>query len=125
LAFTPQTIRYEPLADASHADVVLIRLTPPGLMTLHDALPALALVGKPQCQIVPLAHVGRPAVSPGCAVSRVRTGLPEAELTCAIPADELPILVDRLRQAVAAENAVTEYAAAHLPPMEPYLAERR
>src|ERR1700737_110656 len=50
---------------------------PPALMPLHSAVPDLPLARKPQCVIVPLAHSGQVAVSPGCAVSRTRTSLPD------------------------------------------------
>jgi uncharacterized protein (DUF169 family) len=111
LPFAPESIRYEPATDADGADVVLLRLSATALMTLQGAWPALALVTKPQCQIVPLAHGGASAVSPGCAVSRIRTGLPAGELTCALPARELPAIVERLERAVAADRAVSEFAA--------------
>jgi uncharacterized protein (DUF169 family) len=111
LAFAPDTVRYEPAADADDPDVVLMRLTVTALMTLQGAWPALALVTKPQCQIVPLAHAGASAVSPGCAVSRVRTGLPAGELTCALPARELSAIVEKLEHAVAADQAVGDFAA--------------
>jgi uncharacterized protein (DUF169 family) len=112
LPFTPEAIRYQPAADADQADVILVRLSPTALMTLQGAWPGLALVTKPQCQIIPLAHAGATAVSPGCAVSRVRTGMPEGELTCALPAHELPALVERLEHSVAADHAVSQFAAA-------------
>lgn len=111
LPFAPDTIRYEPATDADDPDVVLLRLTATALMTLQGAWPALTLVTKPQCQIVPLAHAGASAVSPGCAVSRVRTGLPAGELTCALPARKLPMIVEKLEHAIAADKAVGDYAA--------------
>lgn len=107
-----RTIRYEPGAEADQPDVVLIRLSATSLMTLQGAWPALKLVTKPQCQIVPLANDGETAVSPGCAVSRIRTGLPADELTCALPARQLPDIVERLRHAADADQAVSDFAAA-------------
>jgi uncharacterized protein (DUF169 family) len=65
---------------------------------------------KPQCQIVPLALEGTIAVSPGCAVSRVRTGQPANELTCALPARDLDEIVARLARSRAADAAVGAYA---------------
>jgi len=62
--------------------------------------------------IVPFAHAGQVAVSPGCAVSRTRTNLPEDELTCAIPASELKSLIERLETSTAADRAASEFAAA-------------
>jgi uncharacterized protein (DUF169 family) len=104
------SIRYEPLAKATDPDVVLIRLSPGSLMTLQGACPELQLATKPQCQIVPLAYSGQITVSPGCAVSRVRAGLPPGELTCALPTSALPTVIERLRLSVAADHAVTDYA---------------
>jgi len=112
LPFAPSSIRYEPLAGAVDPDVVLVRLSPASLMALQGACPSLRLVTKPQCQIVPLAFAGESTFSPGCAVSRARTDLPAGELTCALPAVELPAIVERLARAVEADRAVTEFAAA-------------
>ncbi|MFE2972133.1 DUF169 domain-containing protein [Streptomyces sp. NPDC059340] len=112
LPFRPTSIRYEPLTAATSPDVVLIRLSPASLMTLQGACPDLRLSSRPQCQIVPLAYNGQIAVSPGCAVSRARTGLPAQELTCALPAASLPAVIDRLQQTVAADRAVADYAVA-------------
>ena len=114
LAATPAAITYEPLDEAEDPDVVLIRLTASSLMALQGACPQLSVVTKPQCQIVPLALEGMIAVSPGCAVSRVRTGLPADELTCALPARELPDIVARLARSRAADAAVSAYADADL-----------
>ncbi len=115
LPFRPASITYQLLADAENPDVVLARLSPTALMTLLGAVPdLLTLARKPQCVIVPLAHAGQVAVSPGCAVSRTRTGLPEDEMTCAIPARELESLIGRLEISTAADRAVSEYAAADM-----------
>ncbi|MFK0113808.1 DUF169 domain-containing protein [Streptomyces sp. NPDC091217] len=110
LPFRPTSIRYEPLTSATRPDVVLVRLSPSSLMTLQGACPDLLLASRPQCQIVPLAYHGQIAVSPGCAVSRARTGPPAQEMTCALPAAALPTVIDRLRQTVAADRAVADYA---------------
>jgi uncharacterized protein (DUF169 family) len=112
VASAPAAITYEPLEEAE--DVVLVRLTASSLMALQGACPELSLVTKPQCQIVPLALEGTIAVSPGCAVSRVRTGLPADELTCAFPARELADIVARLARSLAADAAVSAYAAADI-----------
>jgi uncharacterized protein (DUF169 family) len=114
VAGAPAAITYEPLREAEDADVVLVRLTASSLMSLQGACPELSLVTKPQCQIVPLALEGRIAVSPGCAVSRVRTGLPAGELTCALPARDLPGIVARLERALTADAAVSAYADADI-----------
>jgi uncharacterized protein (DUF169 family) len=114
VAHAPGAITYEPLREAEEADIVLVRLTASSLMSLQGACPELSLVTKPQCQIVPLALEGRIAVSPGCAVSRVRTGLPADELTCALPARELAGIVARLDRSLAADAAVSAFAAADI-----------
>jgi uncharacterized protein (DUF169 family) len=114
VAGAPAAITYEPLHEAEDADVVLVRLTASSLMSLQGACPELSLVTKPQCQIVPLALEGSIAVSPGCAVSRVRTGLPADELTCALPARELAGIVARLERSLAADAAVSAYADADI-----------
>lgn len=108
---TPSAVIYQPLAEATEPDVALIRVTPTSLMTLSGALPGLTLTGKPQCAIVPLAVAGRSSVSPGCAVSRTRTRLPGDALTAAVPAADLPGLVERLEASAAADRAVTAFAA--------------
>lgn len=111
MPFTPRSITYQPLAEAERADVVLVKLSPAALMVLHGAVPDLVLASKPQCVIVPLAYSGAVAVSPGCAVSRIRTNLPAEELTCAVPAGDLASLVERLEVSTAADRAVSEFAA--------------
>lgn len=111
LPIRPLSIRYEPLTIAISPDVVLVRLSPFSLMTLQGACSHLQLVTRPQCQIVPLAYSGQIAVSPGCAISRARTGLPAGEMTCALPAAKLPAIIDDLRQAVTADQAAVAYAA--------------
>lgn len=114
LPFTPSSITYEPLAQARRADVVLATLSPVALMRLYGAIPELVLANKPQCVIVPLAQGGKVAVSPGCAVSRTRTGLPADTMTCAIPARDLASIVERLDAAVAADRKVSEFASADI-----------
>jgi uncharacterized protein (DUF169 family) len=114
LPFRPSSITYQPLTEAQNPDVVLARLSPTALMTLLGAVPDLTLARKPQCVIVPLAHAGQVAVSPGCAVSRTRTNLPDDELTCAIPARDLESIIDRLEASTAADRAVSEFAAADM-----------
>jgi len=111
LPFRPSSITYQPLADAVNPDLVLARLSATALMTLLGAVPTLTLARKPQCVIVPLAYIGQVAVSPGCAVSRTRTGLPEDEMTCAIPAREFESVIERLETSAAADRAVSDFAA--------------
>lgn len=112
LDFVPGSITYQPLADAIDPQVVLARLTPAALMRLHSAVPELTLTGKPQCMIVPLAYAGQVAVSPGCAVSRTRTSMPDTDLTCGIPARNLASIVRRLETVVSADKMVSAYVAA-------------
>jgi uncharacterized protein (DUF169 family) len=116
LPFRPSLITYQPLAKAGadDVDVVLVKLSATALMTLHGAVPELALARKPQCVIVPLAYAGQAAVSPGCAVSRTRTSLPGDQLTCAIPARDLDVIIERLEASAAADRAVSEFAAADM-----------
>ncbi|HEX7824593.1 MAG TPA: DUF169 domain-containing protein, partial [Mycobacterium sp.] len=114
LPFRPSSITYQPLTEAQDPEVVLVNLAPTGLMTLLGAIPELALARKPQCVIVPLAQAGQVAVSPGCAVSRTRTNLPDDEMTCAIPARDLESVVERLEASTAADRAVSEFAAADM-----------
>lgn len=114
LPFRPSSVTYEPLERAEKPDVVLINLSAAALMRLHGAVPDLMLAHKPQCVIVPLAHKGRVAVSPGCAVSRTRTGLAADILTCAIPGPLLASIVERLEASVAADQKVSAFAAADM-----------
>lgn len=106
-------VTYGPLAETPvEPDVVFARLNPKQLMILHDALPELRFEGKPQCHIVAIAkEQGQVAVSVGCMLSRVRTGMPNGELTCAIPANKLADVVASLATTCAADGAVAEYAA--------------
>jgi len=105
-------ITYGPLAEAvSDPDVVFMRLNAKQVMVLHDAMPGLKFEGKPQCHIIPMAKENNDvAVSVGCMLSRVRTNLPNGEMTCAIPAARLREVVDRLKSTVAADLAVAAYA---------------
>jgi len=114
LPFRPSSITYQPLAEAKNPDVVLAQLSPAALMTLLGAVPDPTLARKPQCVIVPLAAAGQVAVSPGCAVSRTRTGLPDEELTCAIPAGDLESIIERLEASTASDRIVSEFAAADM-----------
>jgi uncharacterized protein (DUF169 family) len=109
----PGAVTYGPLAESPiDPDVVLIRLTAKSLMVLSDALPGLRIEGKPQCHIVALAkEEGVPAASVGCALSRVRTGMPPTEMTCAIPASQLADVVASVEQHAGADNTVAKYAA--------------
>ena len=109
----PQSIVYGPLRDMPvEPSVILLRLNGKQQMLLHDAWPGLRFEGKPQCHIVPIAkESGEIAVSLGCMLSRVRTGMSNSEVTCAIPVGRVSLLIERLRAARAADTAVAAYAA--------------
>ncbi|HEY8215633.1 MAG TPA: DUF169 domain-containing protein [Acidimicrobiia bacterium] len=107
----PEAIVYGPLADTPvDPDVVLIRVSGKQLMVLHDAVPSMHLEGKPQCHIVAMAKGGEVAASVGCALSRVRTGMPAREMTCAIPGSRLGEVLDALATTTIADSAVASYA---------------
>ncbi len=109
----PHAVTYEPLSEATHdPDVVLLRLSGRQLMVLMDAVPGLRVEGKPQCHIVAIAkEQGAITASVGCQLSRVRTGMTNAEMTCAVPGSEVASLIDRLAATAAADHAVAAYAA--------------
>lgn len=108
----PGYVTYGPLTEAAEADVVFLRLNGIQAMMLHDAWPELRLEGKPQCHIIPIAkEQDQAAISVGCMLSRVRTGMPAEEMTCAIPAGRLDELLGRMRAAKAADASVAAYAA--------------
>lgn len=109
----PGAVTYGPLSETTlDPDVVLLRITGKQLMVLSDALPGLRIEGKPQCHIVAVAkEQGDVAVSVGCALSRVRTGMPVAEMTCAIPGPRLAEVVDAVTTTAAADTTVARYAA--------------
>lgn len=107
-----QFITYGPLAETSvEPDVVFLRLNAKQAMLMSDAIPDLRFEGKPQCHIVPLAKEDDTiAVSVGCMLSRVRTGMSNNEMTCAIPAKRLAEVIDRLKTNASADNSVAAYA---------------
>jgi len=109
----PTRVVYGPLRDLPvEPSVILLRLNGKQQMLLHDAWPQLRFEGKPQCHIIPIAKErGEIALSVGCMLSRVRTGMSNNEVTCAIPASRMSALIERLRAARAANNAVAAYAA--------------
>lgn len=109
----PGAVTYGPLADTPiDPDVVFLRLDARQLMVLSDAVPGLQVEGKPQCHIVALAQEHDAiAVSAGCALSRVRTGMPDDQLTCALPARRLADVVALLRANAPADEVVRRYAA--------------
>ncbi|HYP29176.1 MAG TPA: DUF169 domain-containing protein [Blastocatellia bacterium] len=108
----PNFITYGPLEETRvDPDVVFLRLNAKQAMILSDALPGLRFEGKPQCHIIAIAkEQNEPAVSVGCMLSRVRTGLPNGEMTCAIPAGKLSDVVSALKATAVADLAVASYA---------------
>ena len=107
------SVVYGPLGSTGTApDVVLLRVNGRQLMVLHDAVPGMAIEGKPQCHIVALAKEhGRVAASVGCALSRARTGMRPDEMTCAIPAARLDEVVEAVERTAEIDGAVATYAA--------------
>lgn len=109
----PNYIVYGPAVDMpGDVSVILLRLNAKQQMFLHDAWPGLRFEGKPQCHIVAIAkELGQVAVSVGCMLSRVRTGMSNNEVTCAFPPAVLPELISRLLAAKEADTKVAAYAA--------------
>lgn len=109
----PGAITYGPLAQTPvDPDVVLLRLNPRSLMILSDAYPDLHIEGKPQCHIVAVAKERQSlAASVGCMLSRVRTGMPNTDMTCTVPASRLSEVVERVGSAAKVDATVGRYAA--------------
>lgn len=108
----PGAVTYGPLGDTPvDPDVVLLRVNGKQLMVLSDAIPGLRIEGKPQCHIVAIAkEQGEVAASVGCALSRVRTGMPATEMTCAIPGARVEEVLDAIEHNALADAAVARYA---------------
>ncbi|MFP5263532.1 MAG: DUF169 domain-containing protein [Blastocatellia bacterium] len=108
----PNFITYGPLDEAAaDPDVVFLRINAKQAMVLSDALAGIRFEGKPQCHIIPMAkEQNEVAISVGCMLSRVRTGLSNNEMTCAIPASRLGEVIDMLKTAAVADSAVAAYA---------------
>ncbi len=106
-------VSYGPLADCPvEPGVVLLRLHARQAMVLSDAVPGLRFEGKPQCHIVPMAlEAGEVAVSVGCMLSRVRTGMSNHEMTCAIPGDRLDEVLAKVVATSDIDRGVAAYAA--------------
>ena len=80
-------------------------------MIMYDAIPEMRIEGKPQCHIIAVAkEQGVVAASVGCMLSRVRTGMSNNEMTCAIPGPLLDDVVKRLKVAAAVGKTVAAYA---------------
>ena len=110
----PGSIVYGPLDALPVApDVVFLRLNPKQAMVLDDALGGVRFEGKPQCHVLAIAKDGQEtAISVGCMLSRVRTGMGNGEMSCAIPAAKLAETVAALRRNAETERTVAGYAAA-------------
>lgn len=108
----PNFITYGPLQETSvEPDVVFLRINAKQAMIISDAVPGLRFEGKPQCHIIPMAkEQNAVAVSVGCMLSRVRTGMSNNEMTCAIPAGRVAEVVNLLKRTAVADNAVAAYA---------------
>lgn len=105
-------VTYGPLQDAGEApDVVFLRINAKQAMTLSDAFPDMRFEGKPQCHIIAIAREQQKvAVSVGCMLSRVRTGMPNTEMTCAIPGRRLAEVVQKIKTTAAIDGTVASYA---------------
>jgi uncharacterized protein (DUF169 family) len=105
-------VTYGPLKDATtDPDVVLLRVNAKQAMTISDAFPGLRFEGKPQCHIIAIAKEAQQvAISVGCMLSRVRTGMPNTEMTCAIPGGQLADAVQRIKTTGAIDGTVADYA---------------
>ena len=105
-------VTYGPLrATPVDPDVVFLRLNAKQAMTLSDAFPELRFEGKPQCHIIPIAkEQNEVAVSVGCMLSRVRTGMPNTEMTCAIPGSRVADVVQKIKTTGAIDSTVASYA---------------
>ncbi|WP_051301910.1 DUF169 domain-containing protein [Sedimenticola selenatireducens] len=105
-------VTYGPLKDSQEEpDVVFLRINAKQAMTLSDALPGLRFEGKPQCHIIAIAKEQETvAVSVGCMLSRVRTGLPNSEMTCAIPGSRLAEVVQMIKTTAVIDSTVANYA---------------
>lgn len=105
-------ITYGPLRwTKTDPDVVFLRLNAKQAMTVSDAFPNLRFEGKPQCHIIAIAkEQNEPAVSVGCMLSRVRTGMPNTEMTCAIPGARVADMVQRIKTTGVVDGTVANYA---------------
>ena len=106
-------VTYGPLAETPvDPDVVFLRLNPKQMMVLNDAVPDMAIEGKPQCHIIAMAKEhNKVAASIGCMLSRVRTEMGNHEMTCAIPGRSLPDVLTKLKRAESIDDTVATYAA--------------
>ncbi len=105
-------VTYGPLQDAGETpDVVFLRVNAKQAMTISDAFPDMRFEGKPQCHIIAIAKEQQEvAVSVGCMLSRVRTGMPNTEMTCAIPGSRLAEVVQQIKTTTVIDGTVANYA---------------
>ena len=114
VAEQPESVVYGPLSERHTApDVVLLRINGLALMTLKSTFPEMPIEGKPQCHIVAIAkEQSTVAASVGCALSRSRTGMGSEEMTCVIPGERLPDVVEALEATTGLDRAMARYASA-------------
>jgi len=105
-------ITYGPLREAEAVpDVVFLRINAKQAMTISDAFPDLRFEGKPQCHIIAIAREqDKVAISVGCMLSRVRTGMPNTEMTCAIPGSRLAEVAQQIKTTAVVDGSVANYA---------------
>ena len=109
----PNYVTYAPLTHSSFTpDVVFLRVNGKQAMILKDAYPDIRFEGKPQCHVISIAAEQKEiAISVGCMLSRVRTGMSNNEMTVAFPASRLEEVVAQLRKTCGIDNIVAQYAA--------------
>ena len=109
----PGTIIYGPLENFPvEPDIVFLRLNAKQAMLLDDALGGVRFEGKPQCHVLAIAKDEQEtAISVGCMLSRVRTGMGNSEMSCALPAAKLADTLAALRRNSDIERSVATYAA--------------
>ena len=108
----PNYITYGPLEDTTiDPDVVFLRINAKQAMVMSSAVDGLRYEGKPQCHIIPIAKEEKQvALSVGCMLSRVRTGMSNTEMTCAIPGERLAEVIEGLKNTCKADSAAATYA---------------
>jgi uncharacterized protein (DUF169 family) len=107
-------VNYGPLNETTiDPDVIFMRINGKQAMILSDALGGdVKFEGKPQCHIIPMAKEQKvAAISVGCMLSRVRTGMSNHEMTCALPGERIAELVESLATGCAVDGTVAAYAA--------------
>lgn len=115
-------ITYGPLEAAENVpDVVFLRINAKQAMTISDAFPDLRFEGKPQCHIIAIAREQeKVALSVGCMLSRVRTGMPNTEMTCAIPGSRLAEVAQQIKTTAVVDGTVANYASEDSRRFEPH-----